>query len=54
MARRKYEMVERHVDGNGVLRMYGYRADGTVVLINMAAVLSQYRARGLKDIEAVA
>jgi hypothetical protein len=53
MTRKKYELVERHVDNNGVLRLYGYRQDGTKVLMNMASVLAEYRARGLKDMEVV-
>ena len=43
----KYEMIEERADDNGVLRKYGYRADGTVVLVNARQVLSEYKARGL-------
>ena len=53
MTRRKYEMVENHVDANGVRRVYGYRTDGTVVLINFREVLGEYHKRGLKDVEGV-
>jgi len=54
MTRKKYEVVEEKTDSNGVRRIYGYRSDGTVVLINVAAVLAEYRARGLKGLEVVA
>ena len=53
MTRKKYEVVEEVTDANGVRRIYGYRADGGVVLINVASVLAEYRARGLKGLEVV-
>ena len=53
MTRKKYEMTETMTDANGVRRVYGYRTDGTVVLINFREVLGEYHKRGLKDVEGV-
>ena len=48
MTGRKYDYVEERTDRNGIRRTYGYRPDGTVVLLNAAEVMASYRARGLK------
>ena len=53
MTKRKYDFTEELTDSNGVRRIYGYRSDGTAILVNVREVLSEYKARGLKGFEAV-